>query len=48
MVTVDVVMMCVYVRVLQSDEDKLMILLFEYLPSGVIVTLNIIIPYLLQ
>lgn len=32
----------------ESEHDKLMILLFEYLPSGVIVTLNIIIPYLLQ
>ncbi|KAK8383888.1 hypothetical protein O3P69_015973 [Scylla paramamosain] len=32
----------------ESEQDKLMILLFEYLPSGVIVTLNIIIPYLLR
>lgn len=31
-----------------EEEDKLMILLYEYLPSGVIVTLNIIIPYLLR
>ncbi|KAG0719287.1 Transmembrane channel-like protein 7 [Chionoecetes opilio] len=32
----------------ESEEDKLMILLYEYLPSGIIVTLNIIIPFLLS